>query len=81
MPKPMRKISCAALPPLTAALRLPPLHILPHVWYRNTWTWSPGQPRPVIEAIAPGAAHTEHPAVGRALVVWPGHNAGQHEQR
>ena len=24
------------------------LHVLPHLWYRNTWAWDPDSPRPVI---------------------------------
>jgi hypothetical protein len=52
---------------ITAVNRGPdptPIHILPHLWYRNTWTWHPGRQRPVIEAVGPGAAHTEGPVVG-----------------
>jgi hypothetical protein len=41
-----------------------PLHLLPHVWYRNTWTWQTAGQRPVIRAAGPGAASTTHPALG-----------------
>jgi hypothetical protein len=41
-----------------------PIHILPHLWYRNTWTWEPGAAQYTITAIAPGAAHTEHDKLG-----------------
>ncbi len=41
-----------------------PIHVLPHLWYRNTWSWAPGSPRPAIEAGAPGSARTEHPSLG-----------------
>ncbi|MEZ4866289.1 MAG: hypothetical protein R3C14_33540 [Caldilineaceae bacterium] len=27
-----------------------PLHILPHLWYRNTWSWGYGTPRPALSA-------------------------------
>ncbi|MEX0643196.1 MAG: glucosidase [Pirellulales bacterium] len=40
-----------------------PLHILPHMWYRNTWSWEPGTVRPVIQSVGPGAATTTHPAI------------------
>ena len=30
-----------------------PIHILPHLWYRNVWTWEPGVPRPTIKPSAP----------------------------
>ena len=48
-----------------------PIHVLPHVWYRNTWSWEDGQPRAVIEATGPGAARTTHPLSWRPLVVRP----------
>ncbi len=28
------------------------LHVLPTVWFRNTWTWDTGRPRPVLAATA-----------------------------
>jgi mannosylglycerate hydrolase MGH1-like protein len=41
-----------------------PIHVLPHLWYRNTWSWNNGSFRPAINAVAPCAAHTNHPALG-----------------
>jgi hypothetical protein len=41
-----------------------PIHILPHLWYRNVWTWEPGVRHCTIKAIGPGAACTEHEALG-----------------
>jgi len=41
-----------------------PLHLLPHLWYRNIWSWSTDVERPVIRAIGPGAVRTEHPDIG-----------------
>jgi len=41
-----------------------PIHLLPQLWYRNTWSWAADQPRPSIEAIGRGAAHTHHPHLG-----------------
>src|SRR3989442_6495278 len=32
------------------------VHVLPTLWFRNTWTWEPGSPRPRLSATAPGAA-------------------------
>jgi hypothetical protein len=52
---------------ITAVNRGPeaaPIHVLPHLWYRNTWSWSAAADRPVIQAVGPGAAHTTHPALG-----------------
>jgi hypothetical protein len=41
-----------------------PLHVLPHLWYRNTWTWRKDVERPVIQAVGPGAAYTTHRVLG-----------------
>src|SRR5262249_10822607 len=52
---------------ITAVNRGPdaaPLHVLPHLWYRNTWSWQTTEERPVIRAVGPGAAYTTHPALG-----------------
>ncbi|TWU14473.1 Mannosyl oligosaccharide glucosidase [Symmachiella macrocystis] len=38
-----------------------PIHILPHLWYRNTWSWETDQTRPAIQQVAPGVATTTHP--------------------
>jgi hypothetical protein len=53
---------------ITAVNRGPdaaPLHILPHLWYRNTWSWSVAAERPVIKAAGAGAAQTTHPVLGQ----------------
>jgi hypothetical protein len=41
-----------------------PIHVLPHLWYRNTWSWTPGSSRPVIHSGKPGSASTEHLTLG-----------------
>jgi hypothetical protein len=40
------------------------LHILPHLWFRNTWSWGHGRPRPTLRAIAPDVVHTDHRHLG-----------------
>lgn len=42
------------------------LHVIPHVWFRNTWAWDPEQnPRkPSIKQIAPLTAQTKHEKLG-----------------
>ncbi|MFZ0548928.1 MAG: hypothetical protein WAM60_26000 [Candidatus Promineifilaceae bacterium] len=52
---------------ITAVNRGPdpaPLHILPHLWYRNTWSWGYGRPRPRLRAIDQRTVHTEHRHLG-----------------
>jgi hypothetical protein len=41
-----------------------PIHVLPHLWYRNTWSWQYGSPRPSIQADRPGTAYTHHAELG-----------------
>lgn len=43
-----------------------PLHVIPQVWYRNTWSWGPEQDpkKPVIKQIAPLTAQTKHEKLG-----------------
>ena len=40
------------------------LHLLPTLWFRNTWSWNGGS-RPSIHAAGPGLATAEHPSEGR----------------
>ncbi len=45
------------------------LHLLPTIWYRNTWSWNQGQTKPVMKKVdAPGKISTlalEHPEAGK----------------
>ncbi|MBI2959658.1 MAG: glucosidase [Betaproteobacteria bacterium] len=45
------------------------LHVLPQLWFRNTWSWAAGAPRPAIGEIAPPAdarwaVRAEHATLG-----------------
>lgn len=40
------------------------LHILPAVWFRNTWSWTPGAAKPTIEAAGPDLMAISHPKLG-----------------
>ena len=52
------------------------IHVLPHLWYRNVWTWEPGATRSTIQTIGPGAATTKHDALGER---WWYARAGDHQ--
>jgi hypothetical protein len=39
------------------------IHVLPTLWFRNTWTWEPGSPRPRISVDGDGLA-ADHPDIG-----------------
>ncbi len=41
-----------------------PLHVLPHLWYRNTWTWNAVKRRPRLHALDQRTVHTEHRHLG-----------------
>lgn len=41
-----------------------PIHVLPHLWYRNVWSWDHSVPRPVLRAADDTSVHTAHPALG-----------------
>lgn len=44
--------------------RAAPIHILPQLWYRNTWSWGYVGERPHITKTGPGAASTSHRHLG-----------------
>jgi hypothetical protein len=41
------------------------LHVLPTLWFRNTWTWHPGVPKPLLGEVEPGVVEATHPTLGR----------------
>jgi hypothetical protein len=45
------------------------LHVLPTVWFRNTWSWDVAAAKPLIEAAGPAAARVEHPYLGTLELV------------
>ena len=41
-----------------------PLHLLPHLWFRNTWSWETGIEKPVLEATGDREVQLSHDALG-----------------
>src|SRR5262249_50095568 len=41
-----------------------PLHVLPQLWFRNTWSWSNGSPKPELAATDVGVVTARHPRLG-----------------
>ncbi len=41
-----------------------PIHLLPHLWFRNTWSWKAGRSKPVLSLAAPRTVKAEHPGLG-----------------
>jgi hypothetical protein len=40
------------------------LHLLPTLWFRNTWSWGEGLPRPLLRVAEPGSVAAAHPDLG-----------------
>jgi hypothetical protein len=40
------------------------LHVLPTAWFRNTWSWDAGAPKPLLEGAAGPSVRVEHPFLG-----------------
>jgi hypothetical protein len=40
------------------------IHVLPQIWFRNTWSWGYDGTKPALKAIAPGEISIEHPTLG-----------------
>jgi hypothetical protein len=53
-----------------------PLHLLPTLWFRNTWAWEPDAPRPRLRVGASrvgwSVVEAEHPTLGRRWLVCEG---------
>ena len=48
------------------------LHLIPQVWFRNTWSWKPGIAKPHLEGVAPDAVRLTEPYYGERTVVFEG---------
>ncbi len=49
------------------------VHVLPTAWFRNTWSWDVGAPKPRLSAAGPTAVAIEHPFLGDLeLLAGPG---------
>jgi hypothetical protein len=46
-----------------------PIHLLPQVWFRNTWTWFHDAEKPLLEAVSDNAVLVYHPVLG-AYTLW-----------
>jgi hypothetical protein len=56
------------------------LHVLPTMWYRNTWSWDTGVDAPTLAATEAGVVGTEHPFLGQLeLLAGPAPDAAQPE--
>src|SRR5215470_11469495 len=52
-----------------------PIHVLPTLWFRNTWSWTPGAQKPLVRAVPDGghaAIGAEHPELGSRTLLCEG---------
>src|SRR3974390_719654 len=40
------------------------LHLLPTLWYRNSWSWTEGEPKPVLGQVGADKIHAYHSQLG-----------------
>ena len=49
------------------------LHVLPTAWFRNTWSWDFGAPKPEVSQAGPATIGVRHPFLGQLeLIAGPG---------
>ena len=48
------------------------LHLLPTLWYRNTWSWSADEPKPVLQQTADHAVQAMHSQLGVRTLYFDG---------
>ncbi len=44
------------------------LRVLPTIWFRNTWSWDQGAPRPSLRASGPATIEAAHPDLGKYVL-------------
>ncbi len=45
-----------------------PLHILPNIWFRNTWDWGYPSDKPSLERMTDDSIFIQHPLLGKRIV-------------
>jgi hypothetical protein len=48
------------------------IHLLPHVWFRNTWSWTKSAPRPELCRVDARDVQLDHPQMGRFVASFEG---------
>jgi hypothetical protein len=51
------------------------LHVLPTLWFRNTWSWGGNAPRPALRQAVPGTIAASHPELGERALACEGASA------
>jgi hypothetical protein len=48
------------------------LRLLPTLWFRNTWSWGEGNPKPSLRETGPGVIEASHPDLGKVCLYYKG---------
>jgi hypothetical protein len=48
------------------------IHLLPTLWFRNTWSWGEGTPKPAVAQTAPGCLLVAHSVLGNLTMNFEG---------
>ena len=48
------------------------LHLLPTLWFRNTWSWGNKETKPTLKLIKPGIVEASHPTLGQRYLYCEG---------
>jgi hypothetical protein len=48
------------------------IHLLPTLWFRNTWSWGKDDVKPVLQAAGEGAVRASHPVLGDVTLACDG---------
>jgi Glycosyl hydrolase family 63 C-terminal domain len=51
------------------------IHVLPQLWFRNTWTWTGAPNKPGLSVAGPGAIAAQHPTLGAYILAADGEPA------
>src|SRR5262249_19721460 len=51
------------------------IHVLPQLWFRNTWSWSSNAQKPGLSAANGNSISVKHPELGNALLFCEGNPA------
>jgi hypothetical protein len=49
------------------------IHVLPQLWFRNTWAWVHDSEKPSLERISDSAVRVQHPLLGEYMLSAEGH--------
>src|SRR6516164_2414424 len=54
-----------------------PLHVLPHLWFRNSWTWGYSTDRPELRAAGPAVVKANHKHLGAPTLLFTENETNQ----